>query len=41
MIPPYEKCPELGEQTIGFTLKDEEGLPDGDYVLMVDGIFLR
>jgi hypothetical protein len=34
MIPLYEKCPELGKQIIGFTLKDEEGLPDGDYVLM-------
>ena len=34
MIPLYEKCPELGKQIIGFTLKDEEGLPDGDYVLI-------
>jgi len=34
MIPLYEKCPEFGKKMIGFGLKDEEGLPDGDYVLM-------
>ena len=34
MIPLYEKCPELGKQLLGFALKDEEGLPDGDYVLI-------
>ncbi len=34
MIPLYKKCPELGKKMLGFALKDEEGLPDGDYVLM-------
>lgn len=33
MIPLYDKCPEFGNQMIAFALKDEEGLPDGDYVL--------
>ncbi len=34
MIPLYKKCPELGDKMLGFSLKDEEGYPDGDYVLM-------
>ncbi len=34
MIPLYDKCPELENQIMGFGIKDEEGLPDGKYVLL-------
>lgn len=34
VIPLYDKCPELANQIIGFGIKDEDGLPDGKYVLL-------
>jgi len=33
MVPLFDKCHELGKEMLGFALKDEEGLPDGDYIL--------
>ena len=35
MIPFFDKCPEVGKkEMLHFALKDEEGLPDGDYSLI-------